>query len=1265
MGRLKLTYHLRKYKTLVFITIVITLSVVITGTYAWFSLVHRITNEFTFEPCDIRLIKLDEDSRKPLKGAVFDLYDENGQLVRSGLVSDENGEIVVFGLAQGKQYYFTETIPPYGYEISGEARTVLFDPDGGSITVYNKRKTTSLTVTKTLGSKDMAGDAYEATDADKAFPFAFTVKIGDDPDALYDYIIKDANGEAVSDYNYAYSAPFSWGNIYVIGSGAVKSGDVIYLRHGETAYFHDIDVMTPYSIVEDNYFIYKEPIKPPDTDEYGCEDETTIGHDKVLAIAAGWAGYGYNATGSILETGSNVRYENIHVPDGYEITISSLVVVDRIIAHEEDIDPEKYFQVTIEIGDDPEQQYYYEVVHLDKSAVHAEDYDHRYGSYYDRNDPTHQYHTGEGDATWTGSPSDTVGITTYGLPASLAAAKPPLHKPHDIERWLDSDGNIVKNNLKISDGNTIVIDLYHASAIVVYGIPVGTRYTAEQVDYTYIDGYMIDSTYKTVGTILPDLETLPDDDENTKDDQLLRVRADIYNFFVLPIMRTYHITKHWVHESADGIENPVGERPASTVVHVVDPNAQITFDSRALYAIDNWAASVTVPKYDPVTGELIDYTITEELPPDYVVTDIVETEDSFELTNTYAPAAVKPFVMKQVVGNPSASESFKFELSPITANAPMPDTAVIAVQGEGTAFFDYMRFEKPGTYQYRIAEVHGNNIEYIYDTGTYIMTVTAAEVNEKITVQSVAYTKDGQTYQYPVFTNVYAPTELTSLIVRKMVTGAGADKNKLFSFTAQIGNTKSTFTLKDGESRAFTDIPVGTRYIVTEKDYSGQGYTTSSVNSTGVLPPGGATATFTNTKTTTDPDPDPSPNQFGSLTVKKSVVGDGADTQNEFRFTVMIGSERHIIYLGDGESEIFTGIPVGTWYSVTEDNYDGYITTATGATGSIRSGGAVAAFENRKDEVKTGTLIVTKAVNGGDPAKRFDFTVVIDKSTYHITLADGERYSFADIPVGTQYSVHEATGGGYIITATGTDGTISEGGNIAAFVNTAGETIGQGSLTVTKEVAGRFIDTTKKFRFSVKIGNMEYEIYLRHGESYTFSDIAAGTLYRVREDDYSSAWYETTSEGAVGTITDTGVTAAFVNNYTSSAPPKPDDDAVQISGMKTWNHGTNQSHPASIVVYVMRGDEIVARKTVTAADNWSYTFNLPRYDEAGWELRYSINEEPVVNYTAEIDGYDIMNTYSKETSPQTGDATVTWVWFVVLAGGIVGLRFAVFHKRKK
>ena len=108
-------------------------------------------------------------------------------------------------------------------------------------------------------------------------------------------------------------------------------------------------------------------------------------------------------------------------------------------------------------------------------------------------------------------------------------------------------------------------------------------------------------------------------------------------------------------------------------------------------------------------------------------------------------------------------------------------------------------------------------------------------------------------------------------------------------------------------------------------------------------------------------------------------------------------------------------------------------------------------------------------------------------------------------------------------------------------------------------------------------------------------------------------------------------------NITNSYTP----ETVKVSGQKKWDDAENQDgkRPASVKVKILNGDTVVDEQNVTSANEWKYESKaLPKY-AAGQEITYTVSEEAVPGYTSKVDGYNITNSYTPETTTVSGSKT--------------------------
>lgn len=470
-----------------------------------------------------------------------------------------------------------------------------------------------------------------------------------------------------------------------------------------------------------------------------------------------------------------------------------------------------------------------------------------------------------------------------------------------------------------------------------------------------------------------------------------------------------------------------------------------------------------------------EYEVYEETPAGWVLVSIDGTEDASSATGLLSEenyATKHTFlnrqlpcgdliVTKTLAGNaPIADAEFSFTVT-------LSDTSITDPYGEmsftnGVATFTLKHGESktasnlPNGITYEVTEADYTADGYVTtktgDTGTIV----------------------GNSEQTAAFKNTRNADG--SLTVSKTLEGNDTDSTKEFTFTITLSdptingtysgvtftNGVATITLKGGESKTIEGLPNGVGYEVTEADYSADGYVTTKTGDTGTIDENKPmVAAFTNTRDT-----------YGDLVVTKTVAGNAASQTKEFTFTVTLSDTTINGTFGDmtfangvatftlknGESKTASDLPHGITYEVTEADYtnDGYVTTSTGASGTIVGNSELtAAFTNTRNVTpQYGSLTVKKTVNGdlADKEQYFNFTITFDaegsysytgsksgtiKSGDTVQLKHGESITISGLPDGTTYSVTESGNEGYSVYANGDKGTIAANENsTAAFTNT-------------------------------------------------------------------------------------------------------------------------------------------------------------------------------------------------------------------------------------
>ena len=101
-------------------------------------------------------------------------------------------------------------------------------------------------------------------------------------------------------------------------------------------------------------------------------------------------------------------------------------------------------------------------------------------------------------------------------------------------------------------------------------------------------------------------------------------------------------------------------------------------------------------------------------------------------------------------------------------------------------------------------------------------------------------------------------------------------------------------------------------------------------------------------------------------------------------------------------------------------------------------------------------------------------------------------------------------------------------------------------------------------------------------------------------------------------------------------------EMMDILVTKTWKDQANKdgNRPETVHVQLWQNGTPIRSAALSQANGWRYLFSeLPKEDENG-VFTYTVTEEPILWYTAQIDGFHITNVYE----PEVTELTVRKVW---------------------
>lgn len=657
----------------------------------------------------------------------------------------------------------------------------------------------------------------------------------------------------------------------------------------------------------------------------------------------------------------------------------------------------------------------------------------------------------------------------------------------------------------------------------------------------------------------------------------------------------------------DDNNNQDGKRPEKITV-VLKANGENVATTEAT-ADNNWEWSFSnMPKY--ADGKLIEYTIAEISVDEYNLASITgDAYTEFTITNKHDPEKVSIPVTKVWVddNNRDGIRPEAITVVLLADGEKVQEMTLDSTTNWAGIFVDLDKYADGKEIKYTVDEVEVKGYTKEITTDVTGVTITNTHIPERITVSGTKtwVDNDDQDGKRPesITVKLMAGGEILDSVT------VTPDENGIWSWSFD-----DLYKYSEGKLIEYSFV----EDVVDEYTTDYNGYEVINTHAP-------EKTSVTVSKKWVDND-----NQDGIRANDVTVVlyANGVKTDKTLVLSSgnnWTGSFSDLDKYADGEVIAYTiqeNEVAGYTADITGDQTEGYVVTNTHTPATVSVEGEKTWVDNDNQDGKRPESITVKLLANGK---------VID--SVEVTEEDGWKWSFVDLPkfekgVEITYSVMENAVDEY--STEYVDGTYN-------VINT--HTPEQISVSVVKAwLDNNDQDGIRPDEITV--------ILLANGEatgdklvldadcnwtgSFTELDkYADGVEIEYTVEEISVDGYKTQ------------ITGDMTTGYVVSNSHTP--ETISVSGIKTWNDNDNQDgvRPESITVNLLANGKVIKTATVTEAEDWSYSFeNLPKYENGGVEIVYTITEDAVEGYTTTYDGYNITNSYT----PAEISITVTKAW---------------------
>ena len=630
-------------------------------------------------------------------------------------------------------------------------------------------------------------------------------------------------------------------------------------------------------------------------------------------------------------------------------------------------------------------------------------------------------------------------------------------------------------------------------------------------------------------------------------------------------------------------DNQDGKRPTSITVNLLANGTKV--DSKEVTANDNWKYEFTnLPKY--AAGNEITYTVEEDAVEGYEA-----TVDGYNITNTHKPETTKVEGTKTWNDNDNQDGKRPTSITVnLLANGTKVDSKEVTANDNWKySFTNLPKYAAGNEIIYTVSEDLVNGYRAIVND----YNITNTHETEKTEVSGIKSWDDNNNQ------DGIRPSKIT---VNLLADGTKVDSKEV--------------TADNNWKYSFKDLPKyadGKEIVYTVTEDKVDGYETT-VNGYNILNTHTPETTFVNGTKHWDDADDQDGKRPESITVNLLANGEKVNSQVVTAAGNWTYNFTDLPKYAEGSEIEYTVEEVAVKGYTTElDGYDIYNTHTPETT--IVEGTKSWNDKDNQDGKRPEKIIVNLLANG-------------EKVDTQVVTADNDwKYSFKDLPVYKDgqkltYTVSEETVKDYTTEYDGTNiiNSYTPGKTSASVVKVWNDANNQDgkrpeSITVSLLADGRDTGTT-------------VTLNAENNWTQTVTDLdekANGKAieYTWAEENVPEG-YELTGNTADGTVT----------TLTNKHVP----EVTAITGTKTWNDNDDQDgkRPTSITVNLLADGNVYDSKTVTATTNWTYAFdNLPVYAN-GQKVTYTVSEDEVVGYKTAIDGFNITNSYTPETTSVSG-----------------------------